>query len=80
MEPDLQSEFKDSAGPNGREDSWGVAQINLKWNPDITRAEAQDPLFALPWAAKQWVAGNAHHWTEWRVLEQKYGDGTWPES
>lgn len=62
----MQSRIPNASGPNGYEDSWGVAQIHLPDHPDITRAEAQDPIFAISWAAKEFAAGRATEWTEYR--------------
>lgn len=75
---DIQSQYPKSDGPNGKENSWGVCQINLDAFPDITRAEAQDPTFCIPWTAKQWVDGNAHLWSAYNQLKSKYGNGEWP--
>lgn len=58
-----QSRHPDSDGPNGREDSWGPLQINLYWNPEVTRAQAQDPYFAIPWSVNKWKQGLAHRWS-----------------
>lgn len=55
-------------GPNGREDSWGVAQIHLPSHPEITREQAQDPEWALDWAAREFKEGRATKWTEYRKL------------
>ena len=30
----------------------GIAQINSRAHPDISQAEAEDPAFAIPWAAR----------------------------
>ena len=38
----------------------GMAQINSRWHPDITDAQAYDPNFAIPWAA-QTLSGNISH-------------------
>ena len=51
-----------------REDSWGSAQINLYWNPTISREQAEDPEFAIKFMAEQWSKGNAKLWTCWRML------------
>lgn len=59
----IQSMIPAVGGPNGREDSWGVAQIHLPSHPSITRAQALDPEFALEWSAKQFKAGNARMWS-----------------
>jgi soluble lytic murein transglycosylase-like protein len=38
----------------------GMAQINSRWNPDVTDEQAYDPNFAIPWAAKT-LSGNIAH-------------------
>lgn len=58
-----QSRVAHAAGPNGREDSWGVVQIHLPDHPEITRAQALDPTFAVPWAAEIFKEGSAHLFT-----------------
>lgn len=58
-------------GPNGREDSWGVAQIHLPSHPEITREQAQDPEWALEWAANEFKNGRASKWTEYRHLSRE---------
>lgn len=63
-----QSGYLDPSGPNGRENSWGIAQINLDAHPEVTRAEATDPAWALDWMARQWAAGDARLWTCYRKL------------
>ncbi len=35
-----------------REDSWGLAMINLPWHPEVTKAQAIDPDFALEFMAQ----------------------------
>lgn len=47
----IQSYVPDPTGPNGREDSWGLAQIHLPDHPDVSREMAQNPSFAIPYAA-----------------------------
>ena len=51
-----------------REDSWGAAQINLPYHSDVTRKQAEDPVFALNWMAMAWLDGNAKWWTCYRTL------------
>jgi len=53
-----------------RENSWGGWQINLTAHPEVTKVHTQDIVWATNWAAKQWLAGEAHQWTCWRL---KYG-------
>ena len=58
-----------------REDSWGSAQINLYWNPTISKAQAEDPEFAIKWTAEKWATGNASLWSCWKL----YNLIGWPE-
>lgn len=51
-----------------REDSWGMWQINLYWNPEVTKAQAQDPYWSTEWAAQMWSKGLASRWSCWRIL------------
>lgn len=37
-----------------KEDSWGLAQINLHWNPSVTKEQALDPEFAIKWMSDNW--------------------------
>ena len=37
-----------------REDSWGIAQINLYWNPKVSREQALDPEFSIKWMSDNW--------------------------
>lgn len=57
-----QSHYPDENGPNGREDSWGIWQINLP-GKNITRAQAMDVEFSTNWALDQLKQGNAHIWS-----------------
>lgn len=68
-----QSERVDSKGE--REDSWGSAQINLYWNPNVTKEEAEDPSFAILWMAEEWNSGQAWKWSCWK----DYNEIGWPE-
>lgn len=58
----LQSEVRDPSGPHGRENSWGLAQIWLdkRGHPEVSRAQAIDPEFAVDWAGKEFAAGKEH--------------------
>lgn len=69
-----QSLIPHEGGPNGREDSWGVAQIHLPAHLDITKAQALDPLFAINWAAQQFADGRAYMWTCYRQLTADSAD------
>jgi hypothetical protein len=48
----VQSYIIDKSG--NREDSWGIAQINLYWNPSVSREQALDPEFAIKWMSDRW--------------------------
>lgn len=63
LDPTRQSSYPDPTGPNGQEDSWGLWQIHLTAHPDITRAQAMDPVWSTEWAVNQLKKGNCHIWT-----------------
>lgn len=48
--------------------SFGVAQIHLPAHPDITKAQALDPLFAIDWAAYQFSLGKQNMWSCYKKL------------
>lgn len=58
----IQSSVPDSTGPNGRENSWGLAQIWLdpKGHPEVTKQEAIDPAFAIDFAGRLFASGQQH--------------------
>lgn len=58
--------------------SHGLVQIYEPAHPDITRAQAEDPEFAIEFMAKAWEEDHAAWWTCHRQLEAKYGIGDWP--
>lgn len=47
-----QSRIKDPTGPNGREDSWGIWQINKPEQKGMTRDDAMDIEKSTEWAMK----------------------------
>ena len=51
-----------------RENSWGGWQINLDYNPEVTKEQAQDPVWSTEWSAEQFKNGHARKWTCWRTL------------
>lgn len=51
-----------------REDSWGNSQINLFWNPEVTKKQAQDPFFAADFMAQAFSKGHQSRWTCWRSI------------
>ena len=48
--------------------SFGLAQINMRWHPEVSEAQALDPDFAVPWMVIQFVKGKQREWTCWRNL------------
>lgn len=68
FDPGIQSFVAVPAGPNGREDSWGLAQIHLPSHPNITRAQATDPDFALDFLASHLAKGNHWMWACWKLI------------
>lgn len=48
--------------------SFGVAQINLRWHPEITYEQAINPVFAIDFMAREMAAGRANKWTCYRQL------------
>lgn len=54
-----------------RELSFGLSQIHLPDHPNITKEQAQDPMFAIEFMAKEMSEGRAWKWTCWR---NKYGN------
>lgn len=49
---------------NGKqENSWGIWQFNLDANPQITKEQAQDPIWATEEAVKWWKAGQKDKWS-----------------
>lgn len=64
IDPKIQSGYP-GKGPHGREDSWGIFQIHLP-SHEVTREQAQDPVFAAEWAAAKWEKGQQYLWTCWR--------------
>ncbi len=51
-----------------RERSYGLAQINLPSNPNVTLSQAQDPDFAIQFMAKNISSGRANMWSCYRKL------------
>lgn len=49
-----------------RENSWGIAQINLRWHPEVTKAQALDPVFSVRFMAKRFAIGKQDEWTCYR--------------
>lgn len=65
---DQQSNVKDPTGPNGRENSWGLTQIDLDFNPGVTKYDAEDPYFALSRMADLFSTGHADRYHCYKKL------------
>lgn len=63
----IQSELLKSTGPNGREDSWGLAQIHLPDHPNISRSEALDETWSIAWAASHF-GDHASWWSCYQII------------
>lgn len=62
-----ESRFKtDAVGHNGN--PHGIAQIFLKYHPDVSLEEARNPTFPIRWTAEKFAQEDAHLWTCWRTL------------
>lgn len=51
-----------------REESYGLAQINIPSNPNVTIEQAQDPNFAIEFMAKNMGAGRSDMWSCYRKI------------
>lgn len=60
LDPGIQSGF---IRPDGkREESWGLAQINLPYHPEVSKEEAIEPSFAIDFLIRNVVAGKEKIW------------------
>lgn len=64
---DRQSNYYTS---KGREESYGVAQINLPSHKDISYSQAIDPDFAVKYMASEFAQGRAYQWSCYRLRFQ----------
>lgn len=46
-----------------RERSFGLVQINIDWNPQVTEKQAKDPVFAVDYLAKKLKQGKGDEWS-----------------
>ena len=60
-----------NARDGGRELSFGLAMIHLPDHPTVSLSQAKNCLFSLNWMAEQWVLGNQHEWTGYRMQYSK---------
>lgn len=68
--PHGESAWKINAvGDDGQ--SYGLAQIHLPSNPDVTRAEAEDPIFSLNFIIDGWLEGRQERWTCYNLIYGK---------
>lgn len=65
FDPDVQSNHY----ANGkREESFGLSQINLPYNPDVTYEQAIDPAFAVHFMAYHFAQGHHSMWSCWKIV------------
>ena len=50
---------------------WGLYQINNKWHPEVTEAEAFDPIFSTKFFCKAFKAGNLSWWNATKKCWEK---------
>lgn len=53
-----------------REESYGLAQINLPSHPNISYNEAINPSFAIDYLTSELAAGHGNMWTCYRKLNR----------
>ncbi len=54
-----------------REDSWGLVQIHLPSNNDITKDQALDPSFSVRFIVKEFSIGHENRWSCYRFGDYK---------
>lgn len=54
-----------------REKSYGLAQINLPANKDVTKEQATNPDFALDFMASNIAKGKANMWSCYKIIKNK---------
>lgn len=54
--------------------SFGLAQINLYYNPTVTQSEAYNPDFAIPYLINDLRAGKWRKWTTARAFQKLHPD------
>jgi hypothetical protein len=58
--------YTKAIGDNGT--SFGLVQIHLPAHPNVTRAQAEDPEFALNFIVDAFLKGDEWMWTCWKVM------------
>lgn len=51
-----------------REESYGLSQINLPSNPNVTKEQAQDPEYSINFMASEMSKGHAQKWSCYRKI------------
>lgn len=69
FDPDLQS-YHPANSFNGRELSFGLAQLHLPSHPEISIEQATDPDFSIEYMASEMSKGRA---SQWSCYKQIYG-------
>lgn len=69
FDPDLQS-YHPAKSFNGRELSFGLAQLHLPSHPEISIEQATDPDFSIEYMASEMSKGRA---SQWSCYKQIYG-------
>lgn len=67
----------DPDGVNGRENSWGLAQIDLDYHSEVSKQLAIDPAFAIDFAGRYFSEGkesqfhcyNKEQKADWKLLQ-----------
>lgn len=67
----IQSQVPDPGSSDGYEQSYGISQIYLPAHPDITQAEADDPVFAVDYAGKLFSEGKENQLHCYKIEQAK---------
>ena len=59
----LESESRFNPQAESETNDWGIAQLNLDANPDITKEQALDPEWAMRYTASELKKGHAERWS-----------------
>jgi len=50
----------------------GVAQINARWHPNITKEQMYDPYWSMEWAANEWKTKGVRGAKQWVCYKNLY--------
>ncbi len=56
---------------NGDPTSFGIVQIHLPAHPDITKEQALDPYFAIPWMVHEWDKDREGEWSCYSIEKRR---------